>query len=145
MTTITTETPVASYNLFVCSTWSGPLTLRVGDEVGVVGPGYFPGPPTVCRVERITHKGKRCRVDGGREFNERGRETGDRSQPARLIPAEKARQDADPRNKLKAFTHALDRLRNRLSAITRVHAESEEFQPLTVEERAELLAAIERL
>lgn len=141
----TKEAPVASSELFVCSTWSGPLALRVGDEVGLVGPGYFPGPPTVCRVERITHKGKRCRVDGGREFNERGRETGDRSQPARLIPAEKARKDADPRNSLKAFTHRMDRLRDKLAAITRRHAEAEEFTPLTAEERAEILALVETL
>lgn len=137
-----TTTPTAE--VFVCSTWNGTLTLRVGDEVGVVGPGYFPGPPTVRTVAKITHKGKRCRVNG-REFNERGLEVGERRNPARLIAAEKARKEADPRDNLKAFDHVVGKLRDTLSHILRTHAQAEEFTPLTPEERAEILALLETL
>lgn len=139
-----TSEPTPSPDLFVCSSWGGKLALRVGDEVGVSS-GNF-GVPKVLTVARITHKGRRARMSDGREFNERGSPVGSDSwSRANLMSAEKARREADPKNNLRAFDHAIGHLRDKLSAILRTHAAAEEFTPLTDTERAELMALIEKM
>jgi hypothetical protein len=134
--------------VFTCNTWHGQIELRAGDEVGVVPGGYGERPPTVHRVVKVTHKGQRVRLDNGREFNGRGRPVGDvrgfGSSP-RLISAEQARQQTDPRRTRAALIHHLDKLCDLLAAEIRRVNEQSDFAPLSAEQKAALVAMIEAM
>jgi hypothetical protein len=127
-------------DVFVC----GSMTLRVGDDVGV-SDGGFGGVPTVKKVERITHKGKRVRLECGSEFNNTGRSVGGSSYNRRyLMPADKARKLADPRDNRRAMLKAANDVCEKLRQITNAH-DGPDFTPITESERAELIAMIQRM
>lgn len=133
-----TTTPT---DVFTCSTWNGPLELRVGDEVGVMPGGYSNRIPTVRRVAKITHKGRRVRLDEGSEFNERGTLVGTSTyNRSRLMSADKARQLADPRQSSAALTKVLADVAYLANQLAREHG-----APLPAEKKAELLSLVERL
>ena len=129
-------------DVFVCR----EMTLSVGDEVGVSA-GGLGGVPTIHTVTRVTHKGKRVRLDDSSEFNDRGHRVGSTSYNSRyLMTPEKARKLADPRDNFRAMSHASDRIIDRLNSIVRRRGSlADEFVPLTDDERAELMVMIERM
>jgi len=132
--------------VFRCHTWNGEMTLRVGDEVGVIPGGYGSNVPIICRVVKVSHGGRRVTLDDGRQFTERNRPVGSSGYGhARLTSADSARKLADPKQSLSAFVHEMDELRERAQKAIKARSSSEQFIPLTDDERRELLAIIDRM
>ncbi len=136
---------------FTCSTWDGQLTLRVGDDVGVMRGGVFDRVPTIRRVDRITHNGKRCRLDDGSEWNHHGERVGGSSSyhRPRLLRADKARDLADPRQNVHALDRQLGRLKDLIDKVIQsrstADARCQPFVPLTEDERNQMIALIRQL
>ena len=136
-----TTTTAPPTDVFRCSTWNGPLELRAGDEVGVMPGGLTDRVPTIRRVAKVTHKGKRVRLDDGREYNHRAELVGrSKWSSQRLIPVDKARKESDPRQSKHAMAKLLGDITHLANSLAREHG-----APLPAEKKAELLDLVERL
>lgn len=128
-------------DVFVFHTWGGSFELRAGDEVGVRYGGVLNRDVAVRRVERVSHKGKRVRLDDGREFNHRNSLVG--ASPRNdtcLVPIEEARELKDPRRSTEAMVKVLRDISHLADQLARQHG-----APLDAGKKTELLALIEQL